>query len=103
MAEKFKDRLTVGQRVKFRRSHDKNVQMTGMITRIHPGADDCVDVETEADGKICEVSGTETAHAGDCKVIEDARESKASDGAESGESAPEKPGRLRRFANAMRE
>jgi len=60
-----KDKLKVGQRVKFRRSHDKTVELTGEIKKIHDGGDDCVDIETEADGTIVEVSGIETAHAAD--------------------------------------
>jgi hypothetical protein len=70
MADKLKDRLAVGQWVKFRRSHDKAVELAGKIVRIHPGDDDCVDVEVAADGRIVEVSGSiETAHAADVTVI----------------------------------
>lgn len=69
MAELLKDRLKVGQRVKFRRSHDKFTELTGTITAIPKGNDDVVHVKTEADGKICEVSGLETVHAADVTVL----------------------------------
>lgn len=65
-----KSDLEVGQRVRFRRSHDRNVELTGSIVKIHE-TDDCVDVETEPDGKIAEVSTIETAHISDLTPIAD--------------------------------
>jgi hypothetical protein len=56
-----KDELEIGQRVRFRRSHDRNVELSGAITKIHD-VDDCVDVELE--------NGTaETAHVSDVTAI----------------------------------
>lgn len=69
MAEKLKDRLSVGQKVRFLRSHDRTVQLVGKIVKVHEGADDCVDIKTIPDGKIAEVSTIETAHAGDVTPI----------------------------------
>lgn len=69
MAEKLKDRFKVGQRVRFRRSHDQATVLTGEIVKIHPGADDVLDVESEVDGKIVEVSRVETVHARDVTAI----------------------------------
>jgi signal transduction histidine kinase len=71
MTELLKDRLKVGQRVKFRRSHDKFVELTGTITDIPKGSADVVRIKTEADGKNVEVSGIEEAHAGDVTVLKD--------------------------------
>lgn len=69
MAEKFKDRLSVGQKVRFLRSHDKTLTLIGKIVKIHDGADDCVDIETIPDGKIIEVKTIETAHAADVTPV----------------------------------
>ena len=64
-------KLTVGQRVKFRRSHDKSTELTGRITAISEDNPNDVTIETEPDGKAIEVSGSESAHAADCTAIED--------------------------------
>jgi hypothetical protein len=69
MAEKSD--LRMDQRVRFRRSHDKTVELTGKIVRIHEDAD-CVDVQVEPDGKLAEIEITETAHAGDVTPLEEA-------------------------------
>jgi hypothetical protein len=66
MAEK--SQLEMGQRVKFLRSHDRTVELTGRIVKIHDDSD-AVDIETEPDGRIAEVSTTETAHAADVTVV----------------------------------
>ena len=67
----FKSRLSVGQRVKFYRSHDKAHQLVGKIVKIHSGEADVVDVEFEKDGKLVEVTGhVETVHAADVEVHE---------------------------------
>ena len=56
--------LELGQRVKFLRSHDRTVELTGRIVKIHEDSD-AVDIETEPDGRIAEVSTIETAHRAD--------------------------------------
>lgn len=66
MAEK--SQLELGQRVKFQRSHDRSVELTGKIVKIYEDSDS-VDIETEPDGKIAEVSTTETAHAADVTPV----------------------------------
>lgn len=70
MAEQLKNRFKVGQRVRFRRSHDKTTELTGTIAGLDPGDDDCVSIQTEVDGRKVEVSGIETAHAGDVTPID---------------------------------
>lgn len=92
LAEKYKERLAVGQTVRFRRSHDKTLELTGKIVKIHDGPDDCVDIETIPDGKIVEVKTTETAHAGDVTPVlvsekKPSRSSKAKNGDTPEESA----------------
>jgi hypothetical protein len=59
-----------GQRVKFRRSHDKATVLTGTIVKMH---DDCdlVDIATEPDGKILEVETIETTHTADLIPLEE--------------------------------
>jgi len=66
----FKEAFAVGQRVRFARSHDKVTKLFGRIVKIHEGKDDCVDIKTEPDGKLVEVSSLETAHAGDVVLAE---------------------------------
>jgi hypothetical protein len=66
----FKDAFKVGLRVLFARSHDKVTKLFGRIVKIHDGPDDCVDIETEPDGKKVEVSSLETAHAADVVLAE---------------------------------
>jgi len=89
----FKEAFTVGQRVRFARSHDKVTKLFGKIVKIHDGAVDCVDIETEPDGKAVEVASLETAHAGDV-VLAPQKVSQpvtpAPDATE--EDAPEDPG-----------
>jgi ribosome maturation factor RimP len=58
--------LKVGQRVKFTRTHDKNVELTGTIVSVDGNS---IIVQTEADGKVVEVSGVETAHADSVTVL----------------------------------
>jgi len=66
-----KDSLKEGDHVEFSPSHNKALRLTGEIVKIHPGADDCVDIECDVDGKNVEVAGhVETAHAGDVTVLE---------------------------------
>lgn len=80
MAEK--NQLEVGQRVRFRRLHDKHTQLTGVITAVHED-DDFVEITTEPDGKVIEVETKETAHATDVfPAVEEA--SQASTAEESG-------------------
>jgi len=65
-----KDSLKEGDHVEFSPSHNKALRLTGEIVKIHPGADDCVDIECDVDGKNVEVEGhVETAHAGEVKVL----------------------------------
>jgi hypothetical protein len=71
----FKDAFTVGLRVLFARSHDKATKLFGRIVKIHDGNTDCVDVQTEPDGKKVEVSTIETAHAGDVVLAPEAEAS----------------------------
>ena len=59
----------VGQRVKFRRSHDKALELTGTIVRVHENYPDLLDIATEPDGKILEVETIETAHIADVSPI----------------------------------
>ena len=82
MAEK--ENFKVGDRVKFLRSHDKTVRLTGHIVRIHENDDDCVDIETEPDGKLVEVATVETAHAADVElaVTESANEGETTEKSE---------------------
>jgi len=61
--------LELGQRVKFLRSHDRTVELTGRIVKIHEDSD-AVDIETEPDGRIAEVSTIETAHRGDITAVD---------------------------------
>jgi hypothetical protein len=61
--------LEVGQRVKFRRSHDKSLELTGRVVKVDEDAG-VVDIETEPDGKILEVATTETAHLADVTPID---------------------------------
>jgi hypothetical protein len=66
----IKDRFKVGQRVRFRRSHDKATQLTGTIASIPKGNDDVVAIKTDVDGKLVEVSTLETAHAADVELLD---------------------------------
>lgn len=59
-----------GQRVKFRRSHDKALELTGTIVKVHEDSD-LVDIATEPDGKVIEVETIETAHTADVTPLED--------------------------------
>jgi hypothetical protein len=62
----LKDRLKVGQKVKFSPTHQKDITFTGTIVAIHEGAADCVDVKSEAGNGS--VSRLYTAHAADVRV-----------------------------------
>lgn len=62
--------LSPGQRVRFRRSHDKAVELTGKIVKVHED-EDVVDVQVEPDGKLAEVETTETAHVDDITPLEE--------------------------------
>jgi hypothetical protein len=64
----LKEAFPVGARVQFARSHDKATKLFGHVVKIHDGNSDCVDIETEVDGKKVEVSGIETAHAADVSL-----------------------------------
>jgi len=55
--------MQVGTRIKFRRSHQKDVVLTGQVVTVRN--DDLFDVETEPDGKVAEVSTLETVHRSD--------------------------------------
>jgi hypothetical protein len=61
MAEQL---FQLGERVRFFRSHDKTLELTGTIVKIHEDAD-LVDIEIEADGRMIEVSRVETVHLAD--------------------------------------
>lgn len=62
---KYKDNFKVGDRVTAKRSHDKNTVITGTVVALHENDDDCLDIQTEPDGKAFEVSTLETVHAKD--------------------------------------
>jgi hypothetical protein len=73
-----KDSLKKGQHVEFSPSHNKALKLTGEIVKIHAGADDCVDIECDVDGKNVEVEGhVETAHAGDVTLLEESPKGKS--------------------------
>jgi hypothetical protein len=78
----YKSNLAVGQWVEFYRTHDKHTKLRGKIARIHPGADDLVDVRTTPGNGS--VSRLETASASDVTVIERPANAKE----EEGEKAP---------------
>ncbi len=63
------DLLKVGQRVAFQRASDKAVTLIGKIVKL---SDDglSADIQTEADGKVVEVSNIECASTGDITVLE---------------------------------
>ncbi len=73
----FKDRFAVGQRVRFRRMHDKATELTGTIVGKSEDDEDCVSIETDADGKKVEVSGVEMAHAADVVPLDPPAKSSA--------------------------
>lgn len=56
--------FSVGDRVKFFRTHDKGTELTGTITGFREDSD-LVDVTAEPDGKAVEVERTEQAHISD--------------------------------------
>jgi hypothetical protein len=62
-------KLREGQRVKFFRTHDKTLELTGTITQVNE--DSTVNIETQPDGKAIEVGGIETAHADDVTPLDD--------------------------------
>jgi preprotein translocase subunit YajC len=59
--------LNVGQRVRFKRSHDKAVELVGTIVKVNE--DSTVEILTEVDGKVIEVETTETAHIADVAPV----------------------------------
>jgi hypothetical protein len=61
--------IELGQRVKFRRSHDKTVELTGAIAKIDEDLD-IVTILTYPDGRLVEVEGLETAHMSDVDLLE---------------------------------
>lgn len=66
-----KERLSLGDRVKFLRMNNKSVELTGKIVAIHDGNVPCVDVEVDGtDGR------PETAHVDDVTVLEETKQEK---------------------------
>lgn len=66
-----KERLSLGDRVKFLRMNNKSVELTGTIVVIHSGSVPCVDVEVDGtDGRA------ETAHIDDVTVLEESKQKK---------------------------
>jgi len=64
---KKSDQFQEGDRVKFAPSHNKALELTGKIVKIHEGAD-LLDIEADVDGKIIEVEGhVQTVSAADVK------------------------------------
>jgi hypothetical protein len=59
-----------GQRVKFRRSHDKATELTGKIIELDSETGNAL-LETEVDGRNVEVSRIESAHLKDIRPIEE--------------------------------
>jgi len=78
--------LKVGQRVAFQRASDKAVTLTGKIVKLSDGGLSA-DIQTEADGRIVEVSGVECASTGDVQVL--AQESKGAPDADKEAKAKE--------------
>ncbi len=98
MAEK--SQLEVGQRVRFSRSHDGAVELVGRIVKIHEDSES-VDIETEPDGRIAEVSTTETAHAANITPVGevtavDERQQESQEEPDSETGAESRPRRHRR-------
>ena len=62
-----------GQRVKFRRSHDKATELTGKILELDSETGNAL-IETEVDGVNVEVSRIESAHLKDIRPIEEEAE-----------------------------
>jgi transcription antitermination factor NusG len=69
MDKKFN--LKVGQEVRFRPTHHKNLELTGTITEINDDHD-VITVEAQPDGKAIEVAREFQAHAADVTVLNDA-------------------------------
>jgi hypothetical protein len=63
-----RDQIELGQRVRFRRSHDKTVELTGAIAKIDEDSD-IVTILTYPDGRLVEVEGLETAHMADVDLL----------------------------------
>jgi hypothetical protein len=79
--------IQLGQRVKFRRSHDKTVELTGAIAKIDEDSD-IVTILTYPDGRLVEVEGLETAHMRDVDLLEvDRPRDSSATGAESTDTA----------------
>lgn len=81
-----KKELAVGQRVRFRRSHDPSTVLTGHISAISEDDPNDVTVETEEDGHAVELSRQESTHASHCTPIDDDDNAEYQTGA-----APEDP------------
>lgn len=61
--------LKVGQTVRFKRTHDKAVELTGKVVKLHEDGRS-VDVQLIPDGVNVQHDGLETAHVDDCTVID---------------------------------
>lgn len=69
MQKKFN--LKVGQKVSFRPTHNKHLELKGTITAVNDDHD-VATVKADADGKAIEVSREFQADASDCTVLADA-------------------------------
>lgn len=89
--------MEVGQRVRFLRSHDKTVSLTGRIVKLHDDGRS-VDIEVEPDGKIAEIATTETAHLDEVSLLdgETASTEESAESTETGEASDSAPRRRRR-------
>jgi hypothetical protein len=68
-AAKKSNTIVEGDRVKFRPSHNKALELVGKVVKVHEEDGDLVDIECEVDGKIVEVEGhLQTAHVSDVKI-----------------------------------
>jgi hypothetical protein len=59
-------RFEVGQKVKFRPSHDKSLELTGTVSKIDENDPDFLTITAEADGKAIEVARDFETRAEDC-------------------------------------
>jgi hypothetical protein len=60
-----------GQRVKFRRSHDKSTELIGKIIEIDAETGNAL-IETEVDGQNIQISRVESAHLRDVTALAEA-------------------------------
>ena len=66
-----------GDRVKFRPSHNKALELTGKVVKVHESGE-LVDVEAEVDGKIVEAEGhVQTVPVDDVKPAVDSDKHRA--------------------------